>query len=65
MFHGIVADEVTTVRSESRLGDPQQQPWPFSGGFTGLTSWLPVIACSLTTLNLWWDVDRDALLLLA
>lgn len=65
MFHGFLADEMTTVRSEGRLGDPQQHPWPFSGGFIGLTSWLPVTTCSLGTLSLSWDVGQGALLVLA
>jgi len=59
VFHGFVADEMTTTRSARRLGDPQQHPWPFTGGFRGLLGWLLVTACSLGTLSLWWVVDRE------
>lgn len=36
VFHGFVADEMRAVGSESRAGDPQQHPQPFSRGFVGL-----------------------------
>lgn len=53
MFHGFVAEEMTAMRTESRLGHPpKQHPWPFSGGCVRHTGWLLMTICSFETLNL-------------